>query len=151
MSFINQQNGKPIKETAILLEIGMPSAVTGRTYQLDDSLRRAVRAMDGKTVYMEFGTRTRSSDLKAVDHNYVCGEITNIKLIENRSTHGHAVIVGDVRPFGPQGVRLRDTITGADGGHNYYSINSNVRLIDKKDPLKLSIAEICGCNLVDRQ
>lgn len=156
MSYINNQTGKPIQETSILLEVGVPTGITGRTYLLNDSLRAAIRALQGKKVYMEMGTPKNGGQARAdwaskVNDERVCGEASNIRLIESRQSPGLAVIIGDIKPHGPFGVVMRDTITGADQAHNHFSVRAACQLPDPENTDVLSIKHLYTFDLIARK
>lgn len=144
MSFINNLTGKPFEESAILLEVGVPTSITGKTYLLDASLRNAVRKLEGKKLYMSFGSPKAGTN--ALDQSRTCGEISNIKLVESRQHRGFAVIIGDVKPHGPFGVHLRDVMAGSIEAH--YSMHAMIRPKQEAESSTYSIGEIVNWNLI---
>lgn len=146
MGFINTQAGKKIEETTVLLEVGVPTSITGKTYLLDGALRAAVNGLQGKKVYVAYGNATGGDNVS--DGSRTCGVIENIKLVESRQNRGYGVIVGDVRPSGPFGAHLRDAITGAEQVNTFYGMHALCARPDKEDVNKLSVKQIVGWNLI---
>ena len=142
--FINNLTGKPFEETTILLEVGVPTSISGKTYLLDQSLRSAIKALDGKKVFMSYGNPRAGTN--ALDASRTCGEISNIRLVESRQNRGFAVIIGDVKPHGPFGVHLRDMMAGNMEAH--YSMHALIKPRNTAESATYSIGEIINWNMI---
>jgi len=147
-NFINNQTGKPVEETTVLLEVGVPTSISGKTYLLDASLRAAVRALQGKKIHMQFGSP--GSNANALDQSRTCGLIENVRLIECRQTKGTGVIIGDVKPWGPFGVHVRDCISGAEPHPSYYGLHAMVSAPVGGDGMVRSVREIVSWYMVSK-
>lgn len=142
--YINNLTGKPFEETTILLEVGVPTSITGKTYLLDSSLRAAVRALEGKKVPVSYGSPRAGTN--ALDESRTCGMISNVRLVESRSHRGFGTIIGDVKPHGPYGPHLRDVMAG--NAEAYYSLHAMVRPKQEAESSSYSVGQIVNWNLI---